>query len=355
MLAASSLVANDDIPLSEWASRLVADGQQRYNFTGSRKIGVRQLSPTAKHPSDFQPFWMAVPIRYPRGPTINDIVWTDGRFYVPREQAIASAVMGPLCKQPLRGGGSHAAPLVVDVGANTGYFSLLAAACGCRARAFEPRTDMASFIQLSARFNGWGPERLTLFNKVVTHEKNIKFDGWNAIASDQTLSAGALRRCRAGSKCATDAAAKDSRMASFRNAAVGIDEVVSEDVLYLKVDVEGHEPSALHSARLLLTSATVHYILFEVTYFLFGVFSTPKYIKLLLWLQRLGYTLYHVETGSLLASPSSARLPPTASGITNWLEVRAKACNPQAVTFCQAGNIFAVHPKALWPLRPDPF
>ena len=348
---AAGLVANDDTPLSVWASRFVADGERRYNFTGNRKIGVRQVPPLAGHKSDHKPFWMAIPVKYPRGATINDVVWTEARFYVRREQAIASAVMGPQCKMPLAG--NSKLPLVLDVGANTGYFSLLAAACGCRAMAFEPRTDMASFIQLSARFNGFGPNQLALYNKLVTHEKNVKFDGWNAVSTAETLSGRAAsgRGCRKGSKCATEAAAKDARMASFSENAVAIDELVSEDVLYLKVDVEGHEPSALRSARSLIQEHTVHYILFEITHYLFGAFTTGKYIKVLQWLDQRGYTLHHVETANFLMDEKSAKLPTGSAALATWMGLKAKGCNTQAATFCQAGNIFAVHPKARWPLR----
>ena len=116
----------------------------------------------------------------------------------------------------------------------------------------------------------------------------------------------------------------------------------------------GHcRTSALRSARQTISSRVVHYILFEITYYLFGGFTTLKYVKLLQWLSKLGYRLFHVETGNLLQQPKSSALPGLPEKLAAWLEHRAKACNPEKTSFCQAGNIFAVHPKAIWPLRPD--
>jgi len=341
--------ASAEPALSEWSTRILQDARTRYNFTAPYKIGIRQVFPP-KHMTDHPPFWMSVPIKFPRGPTINDVVWERGRFYVPREETIAHAMMGPQCKVA----GATKPPIVLDIGGNTGYFSLLAASCGCRAHAFEPRVDMAAYIELSARFNGFGPDQLTLHRKLVTHEKNVKFDGWNTVSDDESLTGHATKACKKGSKCLKEAAAKDGRMRSFGDQSVAIDELIDEDVLYMKVDVEGHEPSAMLSAQRLISTRVVRYILFEVTYYLLGRWTTPKYERLMVWLSKQGYTLYHVEAGQMLSDPKSSRLrQSTPAEIKAELRAQTRGCDPKRTHFCQAGNYFAVHPKAAWPLRPD--
>jgi hypothetical protein len=66
------------------------------------------------------------------------------------------------CPQP---GGGGEAPLVLDVGANFGYYSLLAAALGCRVLAWEPVPHFAAFFKYALLRNnftravevsGWG-------------------------------------------------------------------------------------------------------------------------------------------------------------------------------------------------------
>jgi len=341
--------APPEAALSEWSSRILNDARSRYNFTAPYKIGIRQvLAPL--HMDDHPPFWMAVPIKFPNGPTINDNIWVRGRFYVPREETIAHAIMGPQCKIAVR---ATRPPVVLDIGGNTGYFSLLAASCGCRAHAFEPRVDMSSYIELSARFNGFAPDQLTLHRKLVTHEKDVKFDGWNTVSADETLSKHATERCRRGSKCLKEAAVKDGRMRSFSDQSVAVDGLIDEDVLYMKVDVEGHEPSAFLSAHRLISTRVVRYILFEITYYLLGRWTTSKYEKLMVWLSKQGYTLFLVENGQMLRDPKSSQLPRAPVEIKTWLRAKTQSCKPDQTHFCQAGNIFAVHPKAEWPLRPD--
>jgi hypothetical protein len=56
------------------------------------------------------------------------------------------------CPQP---GGGGEAPLVLDVGANFGYYSLLAAALGCRVLAWEPVPHFAAFFKYALLRNNF--------------------------------------------------------------------------------------------------------------------------------------------------------------------------------------------------------
>ncbi len=52
-------------------------------------------------------------------------------------------------------GPNNKPPLVVDVGAHIGWFSMLAASYGCRVLAFEPQPHAHPFINASIVLNGW--------------------------------------------------------------------------------------------------------------------------------------------------------------------------------------------------------
>lgn len=61
----------------------------------------------------------------------------------------------------------HAAGLVVDVGANLGYFSALSLALGYRVIALEPQPRAQPFLVATARRNGFGSDRLSLYSCAV--------------------------------------------------------------------------------------------------------------------------------------------------------------------------------------------
>lgn len=312
--------------LSTWARELLRDVGPKANSDGIR-VGLRYMQ------AEDKPFWMTVPYKIPLAAhDINEHVWDAGSFYVDTEAECARKIMSTFC---------NPAVLVLDVGANSGYFSLLAAASGCRAFAFEPVKDHVYFIELSAALNGFR-DRLQVFNKIVSNTKNVIFNGWNAASSDMSFVANAEEHNKEKAGLA-----QSSMKQASADDAVAIDEVVKEDVLCMKVDVEGFEPSVFASAQNLIKDYTVRYILFEMTYYLYK-WTDADYLMILESLDGYGYRLYHIEANHPIKNPQQT-LPRGGSRLKAWFDKLKATCDTHATHFCQA-NIFAVHAQATWPV-----
>jgi hypothetical protein len=141
--------------------------------------------------------------------------------------------------------------------------------------------------------------------------------------------------------------AQSSMKQASADDAVAIDEVVKEDVLYMKVDVEGFEPSVFASAQNLIKDYTVRYILFEMTYYLYK-WTDADYLMILESLDGYGYRLYHIEANHPIKNPQQT-LPRGGSRLKAWFDKLKATCDTHATHFCQA-NIFAVHAQATWPV-----
>jgi len=130
---------------------------------------------------------------------------------------------------------------------------------------------------------------------------------------------------------------------------VSLDDVVREDVLYLKVDVEGFEPSVFKSAHQLLEKYRVHYILFEMTHYLYKWNDKGYFDDVLTKLAFHGYKIFDIEAVDPAKDPEGF-IPNEAKGMRKWLEQLKLKCPTETIHYCQI-NMFAVHPKAIkWPL-----
>lgn len=175
-------------------------------------------------------------------------------------------------------------PLLVDVGANVGWFSLNAASAGARVAAFEAMGANARLLRASLCANG--PrlmDRVALFAaglgssradcSVISDAKN-RGDG-HTVCNSRTGGDGAI----IGSAAATgggggpgDAEAvarewtlKTGRKYEARGAVslFRLDALVDEDVQVMKLDVEGHELEALKGADRLLRERRVWHLMAE--------------------------------------------------------------------------------------------
>ena len=122
--------------------------------------------------------------------------------------------------------------LVVDVGANLGWFSLLSARMGCRVLAFEPVPAIAALFMASAKLNNLS-HRISLHRAVAsddpTHQPvhlHFQAQSWD------TSSIGGTASSTNGSTL-------------VRAPSETLDAFVNESPCALKVDVEGHEPAVL--------------------------------------------------------------------------------------------------------------
>lgn len=151
--------------------------------------------------------------------------------------------------------------LVVDVGANVGYLTSLAAAragSGGQVVAYEPHPRV--FERLQANVARW--ERLVRLGRLAPIELH------RAAVSDRTgtgeLTSGPLFHENMGlaSLRADDAPAEDAELLAVR--VHRLDDVLgARRVGLLKIDVEGHEPEVLRGAGRLLEAGLVRDVVFE--------------------------------------------------------------------------------------------
>jgi len=72
--------------------------------------------------------------------------------------------------------------VVADVGANFGYFSLIALRLGCQVYSFEPEERNFHFLMLNFEINGF--YNYIAYNMPVGSGEEILFDGWSAANPD---------------------------------------------------------------------------------------------------------------------------------------------------------------------------
>jgi len=153
-------------------------------------------------------------------------------MFAPTESLIFALVLRQ-CQQA-RG---TRAPLVIDVGVNIGYFSLLALAFGCRVIGFEPQTRILPFVRRSLALNAGFAERYTVFNCAAS-------SSYNHVDMVEPNTAWSMVKIKEG--------------ATAPIPAVRLDDIIPQDekVLLLKVDVEGFEDSVVKGALALLPRVT---------------------------------------------------------------------------------------------------
>ena len=190
------------------------------------------------------------------------------------ETRLVDAILSFGCKS------GNAPALMVDVGMHIGYFSGMALAAGCRVIAFEPTAYHHPYAMITAMLSGHF-HRFTL-HKLAASDKSgskIPYDNWSFSTSTTT--------------------AKNGTILSYVST-TRIDDLVDEDVLYLKVDVESHEPEVFQGLTKLLTTRVVLVIVWEYT-----VYRANNSIPLpSSYLKELGYFLcdiHHGGAGNYLA------------------------------------------------------
>lgn len=139
--------------------------------------------------------------------------------------------------------------IVVDVGANVGYFTVLSAQYNCTVVAVEPSPSAATFTKASMQVNGL-LDRLQLYQGVISGARGtaaLKRTAWadiQEVVTEEANIEGTLS------------------VKSFL-----LEDVVNKDVELLKVDTEGHELSVFHGAESVWSKHRVHNILIEVKKF----------------------------------------------------------------------------------------
>ena len=202
--------------------------------------------------------------------------------------------------------------LMLDVGANFGYYSFLAAKMGCRVVAWEPVPAFRSFVAAALRLNNL-THRVHLRPAVVSDVPGVPINMTVPLKGIWgTASVGGLN---------VDPSIR-SPTYQVRSVSETLDQVVTETPCIMKLDVEGYEPSVLKGARRFLAEHAPAAILTEYTP---GVMERqrnwrrlPEYPASLRQFSDAGYAIWHLfgtSKGSahiLEQSWASLELPPLA-------------------------------------------
>ena len=185
--------------------------------------------------------------------------------------------------------------LMVDVGANLGYFSLQAAALGHRVVAFEPMGRNAHKFFASIVQNRF-ESNITLYQNAVTHQ------------SGQVVRLKETHPTNQGNGQIRTGGVREGRYGVDYVETVRLDEVLHEDVLFMKIDVEGFEGAVLNGAMHLICCHRVQYITLEVSSDTAASADFPVVLKRL---EDLGYSISDIIRGSpRLNADAYARFPP---------------------------------------------
>ena len=237
--------------------------------------------------------------------------------------------------------------LMLDVGANFGYYSLLAAKMGCRVVAWEPIPVFRAFVEAGLKLNNLS-HRVHLRPTVVSDtagqqvSMTVPLKGiWG------TASVGGLN---------VDPSIPSPKYVVHATSET-LDQVVTEQPCIMKLDVEGYEPSVLAGAKRLLAKYPPRAILTEYTP---GVQERRgawarlgDYPRALRMLHEAGYRIWHLvgtdkgDRKLLDADWGSARLPALAEVTDETLH--AEEMNARNM---MADNVPGVGFSVPWDLHP---
>ena len=182
--------------------------------------------------------------------------------------------------------------LVLDVGANLGYFTLMAAALGHRVIAFEPMGHNVARLRSSVARNKGFAQRITLYQNAVSHTSNA------AVALRATHST------NQGNGQIVSGETKEMHLVDT----VRLDDLhLQEPVALMKIDVEGFETAVLDGARALICAHQVHAIVLELSD------ATRQNVdcsvrRMLAFMEASGYELSDVVAGAPRLSAHSTPL-----------------------------------------------
>ena len=144
-------------------------------------------------------------------------------------------------------------PVLVDVGANVGYFSLAAAALGARVIAFEPMSRNARKLSKSIIRNRF-QDSVTLYQNAV----------WDTGASFPLRLVATSALNQGNGKVSHDSYAHGVYGVDFVNT-ISLSDAVNQDVDVMKIDTEGTEGAVIAGAKRLICGFRVKYVVMEFT------------------------------------------------------------------------------------------
>jgi FkbM family methyltransferase len=189
--------------------------------------------------------------------------------------------------------------LVVDVGANIGYFTMMAAALGYDVISFEPMAHNLQRLRSSVSRNGFG-SRVSIIDRVAAQTAGAQVV---LVATHST---------NQGNGHIVNELSVDSSHRYYSKTTT-LDAVLvpmKQDILLMKIDVEGSEAAVLDGAYGIMHEHTVYFITLEIS----DATRDNKACSLVVMLrtmQKMGYIISDVTPGAApLSTDSIDHYPP---------------------------------------------
>lgn len=166
---------------------------------------------------------------------------------------------------------------IVDIGSNTGYFSIIGLSYNCNVIAVEANKIYKKYIESSIKLNNFDKNKFTYYENFASNKKtNITFDGWSGISNLMAY--------------------KEQYIVT----PVSVDDICQDKhILLMKIDVEGAEPDVFESAKQIIKNNKLDYIIFELTYIIKNSVIKEQ-IDILPFLKFNGYDLYEIVKEELV-------------------------------------------------------
>jgi len=253
------------------------------------------VTPTISTP----PFFIAVPDIQVEG--VSRDIFDDGMFepetHYLFEYILLSEENG--CRKTTPDGEP---PVVLDVGANLGWFTAYSSAAGCRVIGVEPQPRMLTLINVTIETNSYQSSLRPYTNE----EANKKYPTMKdrVVIKNNIVNTDSSRlkivyengACWACSVVVAASETDQNTASQFIIPSIRLDELIKGDVLLLKIDIEGYEVRGIESAWSAIQKYNVKNILVEWTPKRWnGLHSVQKGTQILEQLYDLGYTIRHYD------------------------------------------------------------
>ena len=243
-------------------------------------------------------------------------------------------------------------PLVVDVGANEGYYGLMSAAWGCDVEMYEPQPRCASLIREAVRHNGFDSRRARVIPQPVSAS------AFNLTVTNAPFCLGGFpfhKSTRRSTKSQEGPSADSGLGVHFGK--VGTHTVPSislsskfgrrahqQRIALVKIDVEGKELSILRDLQPLMSAGLVNDVIVEVTP---GWWAHDTDAWEITWLamERMGFVAHaHFDTDRTLTGHAHKDFRKMIETIRARSKIRARA---QANIWLRRRHSAGLHSKTL--------
>jgi len=205
--------------------------------------------------------------------------------------------------------------VIVDVGSNTGYFTLISLSLNYHTISIEPNPIYKKYIDKSIEINNFDLNKFKYFENFASdYDKEILFDGWSGLDIMMDYND------------------------KYYVKPIAIDNICDKDILLLKIDVEGGEPSVFRSAKKLINNKKIKYIIFELTYIIKNNLIQEQ-LDILPYLKFNNYNLFEIVENKLV------HIPNIKNRLNYWIKeynTNHVVKNPNLIYSSAGTNILAI-------------